>query len=721
MSVKNLFFLFFSFSTLLLCAQKEIKLEDIFYENKFRQQTVSGFHSMNNGKYYTVLENSSKVIKYDYKNGKQIAELFSLSTTPIVGENVITGYVLSEAEDKILLTTSRKYIYRHSYISAHYIYSIAQKTLTPVFEKKQQLAKLSPEGGHVAFVVDNNLFVKNIKEGKTIQVTYDGKPGEIINGMPDWVYEEEFALKNAFDWSPDGRKLAFLRFDESHVKEFQMAVYKELYPEWKRFKYPKAGEENSTVSVHVFDMETGKISDMNTGTETDIYFPRIKWSGLSDKLGVVRLNRLQNKAEVLLCDALSGISNVIYTEENEKFVTEISDDFITFLKNGEQFIAFSEKTGYKHLYLYNINGAEMNPVTSGSWEVDALLGIDQVNKCVYYSSTEVSPKERHIYKVNFDGSGKVRLTEKAGVNKAKFTKSFDYFINYHSSANSVLNVTLNNKKGKVIRVLEDNDKLKKNAEEYSFVKQEFFSIKGAGGDSLLGYMFKPSDFTPGKKYPVLIYVYGGPGSQLVRDEWNRRQAWFQLLTQKGYIVACVDNRGTGGRGEQFQKATYLQLGKLEVEDQIAAAEYLADMEYVDRSRIGMFGWSYGGFMVLNCLMQGSHIFKMGIAVAPVTSWRFYDTIYTERYMRKPQDNSEGYDNNSPLSHVAKLKGKLLLVHGSGDDNVHFQNSMMITEELVQKNKQFDMMFYPNKNHGIYGGNTSYHLYTKMTRFVLENL
>lgn len=702
-------------------AQEEITISSIYRENKFSEKSVHGLRSMNDGIHYTILENSSQVVKYDYKNGEKQDVLFSLSDNPIDGEARITGYALSSDESKILLTTSREYIYRHSYISAHYIYDIAKKTITPVFEKKQQLAKIAPVGEKVAFVVENNLYVKDITSNSVTQVTYDGKAGEIINGMADWVYEEEFALKSAFEWSPDGKRVAFIRFDESHVKEFQMAVYGELYPEWTRFKYPKAGEDNSVVSVHVFDIPTGKLATMDIGEDTDIYIPRIKWTESSDRMISIRMNRLQNKADVLVCDAVSGESTVLYSEGNEKFVSQISDDFITFVNNGQNFIVQSEKSGNLHLHLYDKQGREVNAITQGDWEVDKLLGIDKKNKVVYYRSTEISPMERHVYRVAFNGKGKVKISEKEGMNDAVFSKSFDYYAMYNSSSDSPLEVTLYNKRGNSVRILEDNAALREVVKEYGFISKEFFSFNGPGGEELLGYMIKPANFDANKKYPVLMYVYGGPDSQDVLNEWDRRQPWFQMLAQKGYIVACVDNRGTDGRGEKFKKATYMQLGKLEVEDQVAGAEYLAALPYIDENRVGMFGWSYGGYMTLNCLMLGNHIFKVGISVAPVTNWRFYDTIYTERFMRKPQDNEDGYDDNSPLSHVEKLKGKLLLVHGSGDDNVHYQNSMMIAEELIQKDKQFEMMFYPNKNHGIYGGNTRYHLYTKMTNFLLENL
>lgn len=714
-------FLICSIFILNLFSQSEITVKDIYKDYKFSQATVKGFQSMNDGRHYTVLKNNSEIVKYDYQKGLQKEVLFSLESTAIEGETSITKYELSSNEDKILLTTSRESVYRHSYISAHYIYDLTNKQISKVFDKKQQLAKLSPDGTLVAFVVDNNVYVKNIDNISVDQITYDGSKGEVINGMADWVYEEEFALKSAFEWSPDGSKLAFIRFDEAHVKEFQMAIYDQLYPEWNRFKYPKAGEANAYVSVHVYDRATGKIVSMDTGEEKDIYIPRIKWTESSENLSVIRLNRLQNRAEVLLCNSNTGDSKVIHVEANDKFVSEVTDDFINFLNDGKRFVAFSEKSGYKHLYLNDINSGLLNPITSGTWEVDELLAIDQKQNCLYYTSTENSVLERHVYKVDLDGKNKVKISLDKGMNTAVFSKSFDYYLIYNSSSSSPLVVSLCNKNNKVLRVLEDNTDLKEIVKEYAFVKKDFFKFNGPGGEELQGYMFKPADFNENKTYPVLMYVYGGPESQKVLEEWDSRQAWFQMLTQKGYIVSCIDNRGTDGRGEAFRKSTYMQLGKYEVEDQVAGAEYLSALPYIDAKRIGMFGWSYGGYMTLNCLMKANHIFKMGISVAPVTNWRYYDSIYTERFMRKPQDNSDGYDDNSPLSHVEKLKAKLLLVHGSGDDNVHFQNSMMLAEELIQQDKQFDMMFYPNKSHGISGGNTRHHLYTKMTNFILDNL
>jgi dipeptidyl-peptidase-4 len=714
-------FAFLLVSFLTSFGQPQITLENIIKEGRFVPKDVSGIVSMNDGTHYTILEDDNIVAKYIYADGKKSEELFSLANNPIKGNTSISSYELSRDEQRILLTGDREYIYRHSFVAFNFIYDLPTKMIIPVSDKKQQLAKLSPDGNYVAFVCGNNLFIKDLNTLLTRQITFDGKHGEIINGMPDWVYEEEFTLTSGFDWSPDSKNLAFFRFDESKVKEFQIEEYKDLYPDRYSYKYPKAGEANSVVTINLFSLESNTTQTMETGKETDVYYPRIKWTSNPNQLCVVRLNRLQNKADLLLCDASSGKSGVFYTESDKKFISEFTDDFANFLSTSNEVIILSGKDGFMHLYRYSLDGKPINQITSGNWEVDKILGIDETNKAIYYTSTEISPLQRHIYKISFDGKHKVKLSTEKGCNDAEFSSTFEYYIESNSSANEPLTVSLFDKNGKLIRILEDNAELKNTVQEFKFSNQEFFQLKGPENYSLSGYIIRPFDFDSTKKYPLFIYVYGGPESQEVLDEWNRQQAWFQLLAQHGYIVACIDNRGTDGRGEEFKKLTYMQLGKYETEDQIAAANYLGSLPYIDKSRIGIFGWSYGGYMSLLCLMNGNGLFKMGIAVAPVTNWRFYDSAYTERFMRKPQDNPNGYDDNSPLNNVQGLKGKLLLVHGSADDNVHFQNSMMLVDELVRQNKQFEMQVYPNKNHGIFGGNTRFHLYTRMTNFIFENL
>ncbi|HSH50482.1 MAG TPA: alpha/beta fold hydrolase, partial [Bacteroidales bacterium] len=539
----------------------------------------------------------------------------------------------------------------------------------------------------------------------------------------DWVYEEEFSFTRAFFWSPKGDKIAYYKFNESEVPVFNMTKYNSvLYPENYAYKYPKAGEKNSVVSIHVYDLNSGNTNTMDVGEETDQYIPRIKWTTENNKLVIIRENRLQNHIEILLANTDNRTSNVIYEEKNKYYIERIDDSYMTLTDDGEYFIINSEKDGWNHLYLYDINGKYINQITKGEWDVTDFIGLDSKTNTVFYQSAEESPLHRAVYSIKTDGSKKKKLSEKKGINRAVFSNGFKYYINYYANSKTPRYITLHNKKGKLIRVLEDNEKLKQTIKKYNFTPAEFLTISTPSSKwDLNAYMIKPPDFDPEKKYPMFMYLYGGPGSQSVLDNWSRSYAWFQMLAQKGYVVVCVDNRGTGGRGEEFKKMTYGQLGKYETIDQIEAAEYLSSLPYIDENRTGIWGWSYGGFMSTSCLFIGNNVFEMAIAVAPVTSWRYYDSIYTELYMGLPQDNPNGYDDNSPLNHADKLKGKYLLIHGTADDNVHFQNAIELSEKLVQENKQFEMQFYKDKNHGIYGGNTSYHLYTRMTNFILENL
>ncbi len=702
-------------------AQSDIKLEDIFETYKFQPRSITGLTSMADGKHYSVIDNGTQIAVFDYKTGEKEEAIFSLEKNPIDGEGYISSYSFSDDESCLIFSTSKENIYRYTFLTSYYVYNRITKELSGVFDKKQQYAKISPDGKHVAFVVDNNLYVKDIITKKITQVTFDGKHAQIINGMPDWVYEEEFTLKNGFEWSPDSKQIAYYRFDESDVKEYQLTLYHSLYPDYYRYKYPKAGENNSVVTIHVYDIANQKQVIMDTGDETDIYFPRIKWTSGKNVLCIIRLNRLQNKAELLFANTNTGKTKVFYTEEDDQYISEFGDNFATFLKDGEHVLIQSEKDGFMHFYLYSVDGKLQHQITKGDWEVDELLGVDEGHKMIYYLSTEESPLERHVYCVGFDGKTKKKLSGPKGVHDAVFSSTFEYYIDYCSGSDKPLSVSLYSKNGKLVRSLETNRYLQEIAKEHGFTKKELFDLKGPSGIVLYGFMYKPADFDPNKKYPLLIYVYGGPESQTVQDNWDGNLPWFQYLAQHGYIVACIDNRGTDGRGGVFKKATYKQLGKYETEDQIAAAEFLSRQSYIDGNRIGVFGWSYGGYMTLLCLMKGNHIFKMGIAVAPVTNWRFYDTIYTERFMGKPQDNADGYDLNSPINHVEKLNGKLLLIHGTADDNVHIQNSMVLIGQMVNYNKDFDMYFYPNKNHGIYGGNTQLHLFTHISDYIFENL
>lgn len=702
--------------------QKKLSLEAIYKEYKFYSKSIANIRSMNDGNHYTTLNSGRYIEKYDYETGSFIENIFDITTiddSPISG---FSGYEFNKDESKILLTSAKEKIYRHSYVADYYIFDRKINKIIPLTSKgKSQLATFSPDGSKLAFVRKNNLFYKDLVKEKEIQITFDGEFNKIINGAPDWVYEEEFSFNKAFEWSPNSKRIAYYRFNEEGVKQFNLTQYNGLYPEWYRFKYPKAGEENSIVDIWVMDIETGIKMKMDIGREKDQYIPRIEWTMDAGTLSIMRLNRLQNYLEILHANAATGRSRVVYSEREDQYISEASDETITYLENGKEFIFISERDNYKHFYLCNFITGIIDPITSGNFDITGFLGYNEKTKTLYFTSHERSPLQQDIYSIGINGKNKKLLSSEAGWNEAVFSNNYNYFINTWSNINHPAIISLKDKKGKLIRILEDNQSLKNNMNEYGFTKTEFFSFLTSDDIELFGYMIKPADFDNSKKYPVFMYVYGGPESQKVTDAYFDRLPWFQQFAQSGYIVVCVDGRGTDGRGEAFRKATYMQLGKYETFDQTEAAKYLTGLKYVDKDRIGIFGWSYGGYMSLSCLFKSPDMFKMAISVAPVTNWRFYDTIYTERFMRTPQENPEGYDENSPINFVQGMKGKLLLIHGMEDDNVHFQNSVELTESLVDAEIQFDMQFYPNKNHNISGRNTTFHLYERMTGFVLENL
>ena len=705
---------------------KEITLEDLFLNRTFSARYVYGLRSMNDGVNYTTFDGRKQVIvKHSYKTGEIVDTVLKINSLKIPW---VSDYHFNDDETKILLETNRKRIYRHSYTAKFYIWDVVNQKLLNVSDKeKQQLATISPDGSKVAFLYENNIYVKEFESGKEIAVTSDGEKNKIINGAPDWVYEEEFGFNQAFEWSPDGRKIGYIKFDESKVKTFDMTMYAGmapkledniLYPENRQWKYPKAGEDNSIVSVHIYDVQTEKTIKAGIGSETDIYIPRIRWTKDANQLGIIRLNRLQNKLEVLYANVETGSAKVIYTDVNKYYIGDETYDNLTFSKDGKYFLITSEKDGFRHIYLYKTDGTLVKQLTKGNWDVTSFIGFDDRKKICYYISSEESAITRQLYSVDIKGRKK-RLSSKEGSNRSSFSTSYKYYINYFSSIKQPTYVTLHDSKGKLIRVLEDNKALIEKVKGYGGVNKEFFKFKTSEGVELDGFMVKPSNFDKNKKYPVLMYQYSGPNSPSVINRWGF--GWDMLLAQKGYITVCVDSRGTAARGEEFRKVTYLQLGKYETIDQIEAAKYLGTLNYVNAKRIGIWGWSYGGFETLLAMTKGADYFKAGIAVAPVTNWRYYDNIYTERFMRTPRENPNGYDDNSPINHADKLKGKLLLVHGMGDDNVHVQNSIEMSEALVQANIQFTQFYYTNRTHGIYGGNTSFHLRTMMTKFILENL
>lgn len=710
--------------------KKDITLEDIYQKGTFRAKSVWGVNWMNDGRYYSsqVADERNKVqdiVKYDVTTGQPV-------NTIIEGENLVPegsnqpiqydGYTFSSDEQKVLFSTETEQIYRRSSKAEFYIYDIASKKLTKLSNGgKQMYATFSPDAKRVAFARDNNMFVTDLSNMQETQITTNGKYNSIINGYADWVYEEEFSFAQGFHWSPDGKKIAFFTFDETNVPEFNMQMWGELYPQDYKFKYPKAGEANSVVTVSVYDVASGKTVKMDTGNETDIYLPRIKWTNNPNLLSIQRMNRLQNTLEILHANASTGKADVVLKETDKAYI-DVTDD-LTYLKDGKHFIHSSEVKGYNHLYLYNMSGKLVRQITNGNWEVSSYVGYDEKNDRLYYMSTEVSPLERHLYSISSKGKKKQRLTQQAGTHRVNMSNDFKYYLDYFSAANEVPTVSLHTAKdGKLIKVLEDNAGLKNTLAQYNVAKQEFFQMKTPDGTQLNGWMIKPTDFDPNKKYPVLMFVYGGPGSQTVTNSWGGNNfLWYQVLADKGMIVVSVDNRGTGARGTEFKKVTYANLGKYEVEDQIEAAKWLGNQAYVDKNRIGIWGHSYGGYMTLLGLTKGNGVFAAGISVAPVTSWRYYDTIYTERFLKTPQENPAGYDENSPLFFADKMQGELLLIHGTGDDNVHFQNAVAMQDALISANKQFESFYYPNRNHGVGGGITSLHRFKMMTNFLERTL
>ena len=714
-NVINLFFLISS----ILFGQKELTNNDIFYSNKFSQDYIYGLKSMKDGTHYTTLSmgDTVSIEKFSYDDFKKIETILKSSD---MKDLEFSGYSFDNSENLILLETQTEKIYRYSKKSIYYVYDLVSKDLKKIFDKKISLASFSPNSKYISYVYRNNIYLFDIETNKSKKITHKGLINKTICGGTDWVYEEEFGLVKGYEWSSNSNYIAYYIFDESKVNEFSMDIFKGgLYPSQEKFKYPKAGERNSSVQINIYDIQSdiNVIADVNKKSET--YLPRIKWTNNTNKLFVQRLNRHQNHLELLSVDPSSGKSKIIL-EEKDKYYIEIHDN-LTFYKDDSGFLWTSEKDGFNHIYLYQISGKERRQITKGNWEVTNFYGYDDKNKVLYFQSNEESPLERNIYRVNIWGKSKKKLSKKSGTNSASFNSNFSYFINTYSNANLPNDITLNNNTGEVIKKLKNSESLRGSLSEYELTSKEFFNFKTEQGIKLNGWMMKPYNFDESKKYPVLMYVYGGPGSQTVLDSWDRNYMWYQMLCQQGYIVVSIDNRGTGGRGAEFKKCTYKELGKLETIDQIEGAKYLANLGYTDENRIGIWGWSYGGYMSSLCLLKGNKYFKSAIAVAPVTNWRFYDTIYTERYMQTPQENPNGYDLNSPINHVDSLKGNFLLIHGSADDNVHLQNTYEMADALIKSNKQFDLFIYPDKNHGIYGGTTRLHLFTKITDFINKKL
>ncbi|WP_396193012.1 S9 family peptidase [Flavobacterium sp.] len=713
-------FILTSFSVI---AQQKISVEEI-YTGAFRTKGMDALQSMKITNQYTVLNSdrtsrTQQIDLYDFATLKKVSTLIDTKSYKDLSEG-IDSYTFSNDEKQILIANNTSPIFRHSFTATYYLYNLATKELTKVLENVQE-PTFSPDGTKIGYAKENDLFIYDIASKAITQVTNDGKKNEIINGITDWVYEEEFAFVRAFDWSSDSKKLAFIRFDESKVLQFSMDMYqKDLYPTSQTFKYPKAGEKNSEVSLHIFEVGSKAAKKINLGNYSDFYIARMKWTNDANVLSAQVLNRHQDNLDLIFVDGTTGTAKVVLNEKDKAYV-DVTDN-LTFLKDNS-FIWTSEKDGFNHIYLYDKTGKLKNQVTKGKWEVTSYYGFDEKTKTVFYQSVENGSTVRDVYKISLDGKKKVKLSSQVGTNGATFSPDFTYYINTYSSVTTPPTYTLNSSKdGKQAQEIVNNTSLVEKIKKYDLPTKEFFELTTEKGHKLNAWMIKPKDFDANKKYPVFMYQYSGPGSQEVANNWlDTNDMWFMMLSQQGYITVCVDGRGTGYKGADFKKCTQKELGKFEVEDQIDAAKVIGNYAYVDKSRIGIFGWSYGGFMSSNCLFKGADVFKMAIAVAPVTNWRFYDSVYTERYMQTPQENASGYDENSPINHVSKLKGNFLLIHGTADDNVHVQNSMQMIEALVQANKQFDWAIYPDKNHGIYGGKTRIQLFNKMTNYIKEKL
>lgn len=710
----------------------KIKLQDVT-NGVYWPKQIDGVNPMNDGESYTQLSPDHKrIVRHSFKTGKEIATVFDVETARGAKKlPCIDGYIMSPDEHRILIQTETKGIYRRSYTAVYYIYDVRNNTLEPLSEGgPQQVPLFSPDGNVIAFARGNNLFLVKLLFGNAeVQVTKDGKFNEVINGLPDWVNEEEFTTNRSFDFSADSKVLAWVRYDESQVPIYSMQEFKGLYPARSEFdaypgtydyKYPVAGQKNSEVKVMTFDIKNRVTRTLDVPLDKDGYIPRIKFTSDPTKLAVITLNRHQSQMDVYMANPLSKVCKLVLREKNEKYVRETAYTQMKFYDG--HFSLLSERSGFQHLYWYNLGGQLEAQITKGNFEVTDFYGYDARTGSFYYASTQESPLRRAVYKADKQGRVK-KLSSSVGTNSAKFSKTMKYYMNVYSSAQQPPVTTLCDNNGKTITTLIDNGDLKAKVEKVAG-KKEFFQFTTSEGVQLNGWMVKPRDFDASKKYPVVMYQYSGPGSQEVTDSWNLgfygAGIFESYLTEQGFICACVDGRGTGARGADFEKCTYLQLGLRESQDQVETAIYLGSLPYVDKANIGIWGWSFGGFNTLMSMSEGRPVFKAGVAVAAPSNWKYYDTVYTERYMRTPNENAAGYAIN-PMERAANLSGSLLLIHGTADDNVHFRNVAEMSEALVQANKQFEMQIYTNRNHSIYGGNTRYHLLTRMCDFFKRNL
>lgn len=726
--MKKLLLSFFmlAFAVIAFGQAKKITVEKIWDDFYFYPRGVAGYTAMPKSDCYTVVKRGG-IERYSFATGELINMLLSNADLErlsggTVDISKISGYEFTADESKIVLAIDEESIWRRSTLAFYYVYDIAAKTLTLVADTNTKLhfAVLTEDGTKVLFARDCDLFYQELATGKITQITRDGKPNAILNGYADWVYEEELDMSRAASWSPDGTKIAFLRFDESRVKEYNFALYDELYPTDFKYKYPKAGEDNSLVDVYIYDVAAKSLTKVDLGDNSNCYFPRVYWMPNSQDAVILKLNRHQDRLDFIRYNTATRQQDIVYTDQNDKWL-DVTDNYY-FLSDNNSMIVTSERNGFNHIYKVTFGG-EIKQLTNGDWEVNEIQYVNEKKKLIYYLSNESGVLNRDLYVINFDGKKKHLLTKGDGWASTEFCPNGNYYRLQYSDLNTLPKYTINEKSGKELRVLNDNKHVKETMDKYGFVNREIIHFTTEDGTELYGWMMKPANFDPNKRYPVMMNCYGGPGSQQVMNAYSSAQdlAFYQMLAQHGYISVCVDGRGTATRGDAFKKVIYQQMGKYEAIDQIAAANWLKKQPYVDGDRIGIWGWSFGGYLSALSLFRGDGAFKMAISVAPVTNWRYYDNIYTERFMRTPQENPDGYDLNSPTTYAKDLKGKYFLIHGTADDNVHFQNAMELVKALNEAGVEYDQFFFPNKNHFIMGGNTRTYLYNKLAKYILENL
>ncbi len=720
--------------TLLGTAQQHVTLQDLSW-GTYYPEGIRGIKPTLDGEHYTrISPDRKKIVKYSFKTGQEVATVFDVTTARDCSLRTFDDYIMSPDESRILIQTETKPIYRRSFTAVYYIFNVRNNTLEPLSENgPQQVPLFSPDGNQIAFVRENNIYLVKLLFGNSeSQITTDGKFNHVLNGIPDWVYEEEFGFNRAFDFSADSKMIAYIRFDESQVPMYSFPWYKgmapameeyDVYPGAYQYKYPMPGVDNSKVTVHTFDIKSKVTRQMDLPLDADGYIPRIKFTDNENTLAIMTLNRHQNRFDLYFANPRSTLCKLAVRDEEERYIKEDAYSSIAFYPT--HFVMMSERDGYNHLYLYTAAGNLVKQITRGKYEVKNFLGWDRKSNTFYYTSNEESPLRTAVYKIDAKGR-KTKLSDREGTNSAIFSKNLKYYINTFSNIQTPTVITINDNNGKTLTTLVDNRKLNDRLAGVALPTKEFFTFTTTDGTELNGWMMKPADFDPAKKYPVIMHQYSGPGSQQVLDRWATGSrgdgGMFEAyMADRGFISVCVDGRGTGGRGADFEKCTYLNLGVKEARDQVETALYLGTLPYVDARNIGIWGWSFGGYNTLMAMSEGTPVFKAGVAIAAPTDWRFYDSVYTERFMRTPKENTEGYDAASAIKRADKLHGELLLMHGTADDNVHLRNAAEYSEALVQADKQFDMHIYTNRNHGIYGGNTTKHLLTRVTEFFIENL